>query len=116
MPCGDVACQEGAFVLGIGDVQHVCHRLGGGVVDPDETLIGVLRRDGFHIVEFPAHQNHHIGRVCRVVDLLGVILIFALNGLDLDAFGSQLVAACLGGVVERTVTESTGNHQRNGQI
>ena len=109
----DVTREEGALVLGVGDVQDVLDGRGGRVVDPDPVDIRVFGGDGLDVVELPADADDDIGNVGGVAHLGVMVLVVALDGLDLDIaeLAGELVHALLGGVVERTVAERTGHDE-----
>ena len=112
--CGrDVAREEGALVLGVGDVQDVLDGRGGRVVDPDPVDVRVFGRDGLNVVELPADAHDDIGDIGGVAHLGVMVLVVALDGLDLDIaeLACELVHALLGGVVERTVAERSGHDE-----
>ena len=108
---GNIARQERALVLGIGDIQHIVYRCGGGIVNPDEVYFGILYRNCFHVKKFPAHQNNNLGSVCRVANLLGMVCVVAFNGPHLHTkVLCQAVGTFLRGIVKRTVAKRAGNH------
>ena len=113
----DVAREERALILGVGDVQHVGDRLARGVVDPDELHVRIFRRDGLDIIEFPADAHDDVCLIGGVLHLRCVVFIVALDGADLHAeVLGQTVCAFLGRVVERTVAERTGHDECELQV
>ena len=109
---GDIARQEGALILGVGDVQHIVDGLGGGIVNPDEADVGIVGGDGLDVVELPADADHDLVLVGGVAHLGRVVFVVALDGGDLDAqVLRQAVNALLGGIVERAVAKGAGHDQ-----
>ncbi len=109
----NVARQEGAFVLGVGDVQQVLHRVFGCIVDPDPLHVGIAGCNRLDLVELPADAHHHIGGVSGVAHLRGVVFVVALHSHHVDAKVSlEPVGARFGGVIEGAVAKGARHHQR----
>ena len=106
----DIADQEGAFVLRVGDAHQVVAHAVQAVVHKDEPGVRKLGHD-FHqpVPELPADGHDEIVGFRRV-DKLGRIhgsVFLALDDSAVDAVvGNQRLESLVGGVIERTIAQA----------